>query len=225
MSFFARHYVRDWSDGKTLPKKDGEFFFVIEDPDRTYATICVYTIKTRNKAEKRPQEEIDREKAVRAREAELQTITEQAFELRKAFILEAPLSGVRKDDLLVMLAKSAFYSKRNYNRLTEDRFVDAGWAVEVKAGNDYRQECFIGIDKDPLRAAVVLTWALLGDEKGNGYNRNYPGGNSFPAHYCNEVLDMLYDFLIKIGYRMSDAENKLRDGTHSLFQTEVAKDA
>ena len=85
--YVSRYYVRDWREGKTLQKKDGEFFFVIEDPERTYATICVYTIKTRNKAEKRPQEEIDREKAVRAREAELQTITEQAFELRKAFIL------------------------------------------------------------------------------------------------------------------------------------------
>ena len=223
--YVSQHYIRDWSEGSTIPKKNGEYFYEIEDPDRSYATVRIYTNKTRKAAEKRTQEEIDREKQIRAREAELQMITEQAFELRKSFILETPLVGVRKEDLISMLAKAAFYSKHNYNRMFDDRFIEAGWAEKTGERDDFRQECFIGISKDPLRAALVCTWAFLGDEKTNGYNKSYYGGNSYPAHYENSQLNMLYDFLIKIGYRMSDVENQLRDGTHPAFCGEEVKDA
>ena len=40
------------------------------------------------------------------------------------------------------------------------------------------------------------------------------------AYSENAELSALYDFLIKLGYDMSDEEKQLRDGTHRLFANE-----
>ena len=37
----------------------------------------------------------------------------------------------------------------------------------------------------------------------------------------NNELDLLYDFLISIGYEMSDVEKQLQDGTHPLFDANL----
>lgn len=46
--------------------------------------------------------------------------------------------------------------------------------------------------------------------------------NEYPKHKENVWLDNEYDWLIALGYEMSDEERKLRDGTHEVFKVEGA---
>ena len=39
-----------------------------------------------------------------------------------------------------------------------------------------------------------------------------------PSHYRNERLDMIYKYLCKLGYQMSDTELQLQNGTHEVFK-------
>ena len=49
-------------------------------------------------------------------------------------------------------------------------------------------------------------------EKWNSDNRMYE-----IVHKPNNTLDQIYDFLISLGYEMSDEERAMRDGTHQLL--------
>lgn len=42
----------------------------------------------------------------------------------------------------------------------------------------------------------------------------------YPCHAANVWLDGEYDWLISLGYEMSDDERQLRDGTHEVFKAE-----
>jgi len=44
------------------------------------------------------------------------------------------------------------------------------------------------------------------------------------VHKPNDNLDHLYDFLVSIGYEMSDEEKALRNGTHELFHREETEE-
>ena len=52
--------------------------------------------------------------------------------------------------------------------------------------------------------------------KGEYYDRGY--GENVPKWSDNDKLNMIYDYLEKLGYEMSDEEKELQDGTHELFE-------
>jgi hypothetical protein len=56
-------------------------------------------------------------------------------------------------------------------------------------------------------------------EDTHAYHNHYSG-----TYGRNGTLDTLYDFLIELGYEMSDEEKALRDGTHELFPQFIDND-
>jgi ParB family chromosome partitioning protein len=42
-------------------------------------------------------------------------------------------------------------------------------------------------------------------------------GTQFPEFKANKNLDLIYDFMCKLGYEMSTEEKQLQDGTHELY--------
>ena len=63
---------------------------------------------------------------------------------------------------------------------------------------------------------AMLLAASGGGKKAEYYDGNY--GEKKPEWASNYELDMVYEFLEKIGYEMSDEEKALQDGTHELFE-------
>ncbi len=61
----------------------------------------------------------------------------------------------------------------------------------------------------------MLVYASFGDSDelsfAQGWQREYPKYDPCPK------LAVLYDWLISLGYEMSDEEKAMRDGTHELF--------
>ena len=70
-----------------------------------------------------------------------------------------------------------------------------------------------GITKE----CFLLAWALNGgvseERVKHGYCNDYDGG-----HRKDEKLDAQYEFLMALGYEMSDFEKSLRNGKHPFFK-------
>jgi hypothetical protein len=68
------------------------------------------------------------------------------------------------------------------------------------------------IGKQYERALLVSLYCSLGDSAQD----NYFSWNC--EHSVDDDLDTLYNFLVALGYEMSDEEAQLKDGTHELFK-------
>ena len=68
------------------------------------------------------------------------------------------------------------------------------------------------VASQPERCLLIVTYLSLDSE-----NENYFDWRN--DYRENENLDMVYDFLEKLGYEMSDDEQALKNGTHELFRT------
>ncbi len=82
------------------------------------------------------------------------------------------------------------------------------------------------ITKTPGYALLVCAYAAV-EKDGMGYwseNWNADKREYEIAHKPNSELDRLYDFLVSLGYQMSDEEKVMRDGTHELLHRQEEHD-
>ena len=67
---------------------------------------------------------------------------------------------------------------------------------------------------NPEKLAKVI-YCTLGDSNQNSYFNGYR--KQMPQYGENLPLDVLYEWLVKLGYEMSDEEKLLQDGKHPLY--------
>ena len=85
-------------------------------------------------------------------------------------------------------------------------------------------EVTAAVGKAPERALLKMIYKRLNDSKSNGYYQSC--WNSYRvAHEENDDLDKIYELLIKLGYKMSEDEKQLQDGTHPLFEADPEPNA
>lgn len=214
----VRCNIDEWKPGALIikkPKKDGEYFYYIG-----YGTIYILLKEekaaTRNKLS-------EKEKAARKRRRELSRITEEMYELRREFMMNFTARLKHKDVLFeyaLTLLVGPCAGDLHYTGFDKK-------PLQEKIGQDPKKTYTIEKemlkafwDKDPGAAMALIVYSYSGDGKEQGYY--YAGyGESMPQHKKNHNLDVLYEYLCRLGYRMCDEEKQLQDGTHPLFQKEV----
>lgn len=71
----------------------------------------------------------------------------------------------------------------------------------------------------PMRALLYATYARI-EKVGNSYHTTQwydKMGFSVPRHEKCDLMDLLYEGLVSLGYEMSEGEKQLQDGSHPLF--------
>lgn len=209
-------WLYDWETSKTIPDDSSTsayYYLEFESGIR----IDLYKRKNRAAGDKRPQSEIDQEKAVKAREEELKELASRAFALRSEFITGLHPSGKMLPKLTTALCKATLYHHNNYTSFETRRLSDggfpAGTAYMIANLPDIYSEC----EKSPERSALIVIWAAMGDNPENGFWVKEYGGQKMPKHTPNAKLSMLYELLCGLGFQLSDEEKALQDGTHELF--------
>jgi hypothetical protein len=92
--------------------------------------------------------------------------------------------------------------------------------VKSLKGIDWRGKREMLLEKyreNPERAMLCLAYCYGDDGEYSNYHSAESWNDYIIVHKKNDKLDALYDFLIALGYEMSDEEQQLRDGTHPLF--------
>jgi len=154
-----------------------------------------------------------------------QELNRQAYELRCAFVRKYRCNDAKRkvfwEKLFGFIVAQRGYSGcselASYHCWDTDNIRDM-LAIPLEEDRD-KEETFEaelkrrGITKE----CFLLAWALNGGVSEerilHGYCNDYDGG-----HRKDDKLDAQYDFLMSLGYEMSDFEKSLRNGTHPFFK-------
>lgn len=205
-----------WKEGTfKKPKGKEELFFEIT----SYG--MAYLMRKKAKVPKKKEEKSECEQRIDSANRELKRLTETAYECRVNFIRSFTAVEKYKETIIKWLMMFAGREIMDY--CTYDRaYINSEIGGDEKYSVDppkWRQ--FIAEDK---RAPIVVTYALAGDDKRNGYyNDGWYASNKSkraPQHKENQSLDRIYEFLCELGYEMSETELQLQSGEHELLKGE-----
>lgn len=206
--------------------KDGKLYYEI------YKTYCderyirIFWTKKKEKKEivKKTAKERAREAMIDDRINSLTKLTEQAYRRRREYISKAAggvIGRYEVDAMLCGFAALAIRSASDWLRDPDFKILAKLENVDEKTprgkARDMMLENLDGVnDKQARRTELNALYGCFNDGPTAQYWAKV-GVNGFPAHMENWILDALYDFLIGMGYELSDDERKLKDGTHELF--------
>jgi ParB family chromosome partitioning protein len=193
-------YVKSWSFDNEIKvdipddAKDGEYVYY----PNAYNVALYKKVKAETKKLSREEQEeqrLRREKDDREMERrnKVKELAKRAYELRKNFVKGFNPTAKDSDNI--------------------KRFV---WDMAV-FGNVYGRSTLGDeslFDNNPDKAMLEVAYCLSGDSEFE-YIQTWNG-----SHTESEETDKLYECLERLGYRMSDEEKKLQDGTHELFVKE-----
>lgn len=165
----------------------------------------------------------ERERIVNQIKSELKEITERHFSLRSEFVSD--FSASKKH--LVEICKYAagvIVGDGEWGRDEINTEIVGGLLdLDIDDNTDYptfRAMVEQKIDEAPEYALLACAYASVDDDENGywGWEWNTEKRCYEYLHEPNDDLDRLYDFLISLGYEMSDEEKAMRDGTHQLLK-------
>lgn len=197
---------------KKISEFSGKLYYYLND---SYGEVSFYKERPKAPIKKRPQAEIDREKYISETRGRLQEISESAYELRKQFIESIHFTSKNADKiykgalLSIALHTALYVSSDSFKLYSLLGISTEGW--DPKRG----EQALKKIKKCDVSIYPKMVYNYFGDKN----DLRYFDGSAkcFPTYYHNMHLDAIYDWLISLGYEMSDDERKLRDGTHELL--------
>lgn len=136
----------------------------------------------------------------------LEEISQRAYKLRYDFIDNYP-GRSRDSDILLRQFGSMFFGDNEYIHYDKKLLAEL---METKGKNfdaEYIKEYY---SFAPEQALVFMVYSVLESENGRYYDREL-------CHTDNKKLNNVYEFLMKLGYQLSDEEKSLKDGTHELL--------
>lgn len=210
--------ITDWKEGTfKKPKNKEELFWEI-----SYGTA--YLMRKKVKVPKKKEEKSECEQRIDSANRELKRLTETAYECRVNFVKNFTAVEKHKETIIKWLVQFAGRAITDYCSCNR-KYINSEIGNDEKAHYvdppKWRQ--FIAEDK---RAPIVVTYALAGDDKRNGYyNDGWYASNKSkraPQHKENQSLDRIYEFLCELGYEMSETELQLQSGEHELLGGDIS---
>ena len=169
---------------------------------------------------------------------------EQAYELRKDFVKNYSIAnGQSSATLGKILLKYALTQRNAYDGCIpkshdwSDKYLREVFSLPADPEEDpeyekdpehpYHKEwisVWDQIDRKIPIARAMVAWAVAGgvfwpDAPTHG-SYNSTDGSYQQNSYENSGVRELYDFLVEIGYQLSDMEKQLLDGTHECYKME-----
>ncbi len=168
-----------------------------------------YLYRDKTKEELAEDKKDDKERiAHNEKRAKYQEVAQRAYELRYDFV-KGLLVPMAKIELLLDFVFRSILERENryYNTVQNEKFCEL-------LGKQYDGRISYIVDENDIdiRKALLYAAYLNFDDRGNECYISY---NDF-AYTKNEKLDIIYDFLISLGYQMSDEEAAWREGTLEL---------
>lgn len=149
---------------------------------------------------------------------QLDHIAERAFILRYEFV--QGLTGLKKQMPLIseMVVQSMLL--KGWGAGFDGGMFLEGVGIEPDENEKFDLEMLSEpLISNPEKVLLMASYANMADSARNKYH-GYGG-----KHQVNEALDLLYSYLTRLGYELSDEEQSYRDGSHELFREEKAEAA
>jgi ParB family chromosome partitioning protein len=195
-----------------ITKFSGKVYYYLNE---SYGTVSFYKERPKAPVKRRPQAEIDRDKYISDTRGRLQELTELAYELRKQFVDNLTFTSKNAEKIYkgamisIALHAGMYISNDSFGLYKLLGLNTEGW------DSQRAEKAVIEMSKCSPSIYPKVVYHHLGDKKDLKY---FDGSvKCFPTHWHDYHLDAIYEWLVSLGYEMSDDERKLQDGTHELF--------
>ena len=209
-------------DGKTniIPKTDeGKLYYTEDDTD-----ICFYVKKKKQKAapERKSEEELEEQRQIDLAWKTADRATKAAQELRKAYaeksikVVPSNAMEMLRWALIAAISMAYDYDTPTETMRKDERYPVTGYNIPENLDNIFRW--FFSAPQSRWPEIILLMFE--GDNSGK---RGYVDGTrrDKPVYRQNKKIDFCYQWLKAFGYRMSDEEEQMQDGTHPVFTGKV----
>lgn len=217
-----RFYERDTDQPlleSDIAQNAGKLYYLI---DEDYGTVRFYKEVPEAKPVKRSKKEIDREKYIAETRDKFTALTADMYKLRSDFIATVkPTKNNSPEILQGAVIANALRTLTWVYTSSEHIYDIVGLKRSESAYENHVDKALALIQNEPTYYPAII-YAAFGDDAKSGYFGGY--NKEFPTHEKNMKLDALYEWLISLGYELSDEEKQLRDGTHPLFIDKDAKE-
>ena len=217
--------VDEWDEEKQEIPKEAEFYIL--DTSRTsFAYVSFYQKHQRAKSEPKPPEQIEKERHIREAWDMLKSASAIAYRLRSEFAAKLSVTAKNQTQMLrgamsFILLNTAYHGPDRdacYRILgADDAASSYGDCRMRKVLNAYAE---MSVTDKTILPRII--YAAFADSEKYTYSTEYQ--SKYPAHRECVEADALYDWLISLGYEMSDDEKALRDGTHPAFSLQAKYD-
>ncbi|MBQ7436079.1 MAG: ParB/RepB/Spo0J family partition protein [Oscillospiraceae bacterium] len=211
-------YIDKWEEDGNKPKDDitkEPVFYWLGKDSYDYGQLRLFHEHKKAPPVKRPQEEIDKEKAVRAAWDRLESLGKTTFELRKKFIDGFTVTKKNEPQVIFGAVIAGCYNAIGYNSSDRGALYTLAGITDTGYIPEREEKFFEGFDKVSGDDWVKLVYALFGDADINcssGYRRE------FPKFDHNRKLELIYRWLSTLGYKMSTEEAQMLSGDHEVYK-------
>lgn len=167
-------------------------------------------------------ERVKRQQKEQTEWTEAKAISQRHRELRQAFVKNLTATACKNAKQVIVRELVRLSPLYTYGYDMEWEIV--GDIIGVKLDEETLKEYDIQnvpgvkncIETMPEKLICALVYTVQEDH--DYWERRWVGGRYVIDHDDNECLNDLYDFLIALGYEMSDEEKQMQDGTHPFFE-------
>lgn len=190
------------------PKK-GRLYYCLEED---YGRLRFYEEAERT-VNKRPQADLDREKAQKEANDKLDQLDNESLQLRRKFVEGLRMTAQNKTEMFMGALDGCFIGVCLYSYGSQ--WLYEAFVVENKYDDGTKEKMLLALKERPNELIPRLVYAAFNDENRERYHTTY--AKQWPRHQKSLRLDMIYGWLVSLGYQMSDDEKQLQEGTHPLL--------
>ena len=209
-------YLAKWGeDGNTPPKKlpDPLFFYLDDD------TLRLYKKREKAKPEKKPPEQVAKEKAISAAWKALDVSGSMAHDLRKAFVEKLTATSKNRADVLYGALLGHLLESVDYNSPDRDAIYPF-FGIEHGCYDPNRGKKLVdGLGLITDKALPGLIYMGFGDD-GKDLCTEYNYKSNFPRYKRSPKMVLIYEWLQRLGYEISTEELSMLNGTHEAYRSE-----
>lgn len=183
-----------------------------------FALNCCAAYLKRKKADKKPDNnsnsKYEKEEAERkSRVKSLDELSEIFEKNRREFVDTIPVKVIKENTPYILA--TIIYAGMTFGIFIDDENLSEKFNIKLLDENVFSiYDALNIVEGSPDRILLDLALCFL-ENSDNRYHHSYYG-----YYEENEIYDEIYRLLIKLGYQMSDEEEKYRNGTHELFAKE-----
>lgn len=212
----------DWDGVPPLfPKKitegNGKLHYCLEEYS---GQVSLWREKPKAEPVRRSAEEIAREKEISELWVQADELTHTAHSLRQQFVEGLAVNTKNRDAVQSGALPIMVYAAVSWYDRDRDAVKKLLGTDKMEYGKADRATVDAAVKAPPEMLAKII-YSTYGDSENSGYTSGYR--KRPPEWRENLQLDLLYDWLIRLGYEMSDEEAALRDGSHEIFGRKVTE--
>lgn len=206
-----------------IPEKYAEkkLFYYIDDYQWK---LRIYVLTPKATPVKRSKAEIEREKVILAAHDKLQALEIEAYRLRYNFIkgltaTKANVEQIKEGAFMALICEQHYYNSHINKREVYQEIGGVDKIKELYMTDSILEAIVKAYDSNPKKVYPAIIYASFGDGASEYMHTTYKG--EYPKHQKNGKIQLLYRWLVSLGYEMSDDEQGLLDGTHPIFKEGV----